>query len=293
MKRLFMKLGKVGMLAAVLGIGAGFSAQNAEAFSFDYSYNGPVLVKYNNWEEYVPGYTAVPDTVAPGIGGVNYYANAPATPGTQDLYGILKVTSINPTNGGPTLWWDGKDGEEITGYFKDLTVTGGPFGTMLGDDVIYDIQFGAVTGTTPTIKLFLDSAQDFNPDGASAGFIDAPLIPTSSLNGISFVDIMFTPGIIAGDPVTLMNSSYTTITSPNSGTGFFKGSIVGGLYASMFAPSVSGQSNINVPDLNTNWNTASFDPIQATVVPEPSTVVLFGAGLVGLGLGYIRKRRNR
>jgi len=222
------KMRKFLLACAVVAIVA-LSATQVLAFSFAYNYVGDVLIKYDNFEQYVPGYTAMLDTVGLGAGGTNYFANAPT--GGQDLYGILKVKSIAPIGGGPNLWWDGKDNEEITGYFKDLMVTKFVAAPILGDDdVVFSIMYGAVSGTTPTLFTFLDTPGDLNVDGASAGIVGAPLIPGSAIDGVPFLNMQFTPGIIVGDLVTLINSTYSTISDPNNGTGFFLGTIVGGNY---------------------------------------------------------------
>lgn len=73
------------------------------------------------------------------------------------------------------------------------------------------------------------------------------------------------------------------------------GSIGGGLHAISGPLGCSGKLAVkNGVVVETSWDEAECGPQPTTVIPEPSTVILLGTGIVGmLGFGYVRRRREQ
>ena len=80
------------ILALVLGLIFSLAASQAMAFSLAGGYTGPIKVKFSNYE--MP---SLPFALGEG------QAN-----GTEDLWGILKVTTILSDDGNDTILWSGR-----------------------------------------------------------------------------------------------------------------------------------------------------------------------------------------
>lgn len=290
----------------VLSIALAFSTSSVYAFELAGGYTGPVEIKLKDWEQFVPGF--------PGPTGTGL------ADGVTDLYGIMRLTSIE-TPGGTTLWSQSPGSTEfITGVFYGLDLESAT-ATLPSDG---RFTSGALSGGTAAIlNLYLDTTAPTAPNGVPSTGINSydptvpnagnPPIPDSYTDGGNlFLSLLFVPGIVplanevAGALPTVLQSSSTALTSPFSGTGFGYFDVIGGTFASLFDTNgfntdptgynhpadIFFRSDITAPG-EFGFNTKSDDPARANVgvIPEPSTFLLLGAGLLGAVL--IRRKKSQ
>lgn len=267
MKRNWRKLGQAVALTAVIGAASAFTATPAQAFSFLTPWNGPIEIKFINWEQETPG-TGNGNGLIDAVG--------------EQLDGIVKVKTISAADAGSTLlWFDGKDGEELTGAFYGYTAANINFQPLT---LQFEIDF-----TGGALDLYLDNTPDFTSTYPGAGVTDGLLfLSTVGATGIHPADNPATAGF--DDSTTTLHSTLNGLTSPFSGNGTGYLEITGGAYASLFGTGTFGanrdlymNSDFSAPGIN-GWPVKSNDPVVGTVVPEPGTLLLLGSGILGLGL---------
>ena len=255
------------ILAVVLGLIFSLAASQAMAFSLAGGYTGPIKVKFSNYE--MP---SLPFALGEG------QAN-----GTEDLWGILKVTTILSDDGNDTILWSAGPTEELTGMFYDLDLNAA---RMIGPLVEVDFVGGL-------LDIYLDATPDFTAVGGPGVRCGLGCYPTVTDGGL-FLSMVFTPGV-HGDGTTL-HGLIDSMTLPITGHGSGFLAITGGSHQYMFGPSAHQQNDVCTPGapgcipVGYGWPLKSEDPMRMTaVVPEPSTILLLGAGLAGLGLWARRK----
>lgn len=225
---------KLVSLAAVAAILVG-TLDIALAFTFLKPYTGQVKIKFSNWEE--------EDPAGPGNG------NGLIDQQGEKLRGIAKVSSIHantPTN--DLLWYDGKDGEELTIEFGDYTSA-----NIIEAGGNFSVDF-----TGGWMKVYLDSSLNFDSTYPGSGYQDGTL----------FISLQGTGGILPADNSVTLRSTVDGITSPFSGKGAGILTVIGGSGASLFGgvgAQVLQNSDIFAPDpMGSGWPVASEDPLIAT-----------------------------
>jgi hypothetical protein len=299
-KKEIKQMKKLGLFLLVVAFLVGGLIGSANAFQFKNIplYQGPVKIKYTNWE--IINFPVQP---APGLNATNL------ADGNEDNWGIAKVTSIftdnDPLN--PVLLWsDGDFGEEITGTFYNIDI-----------DRIVDISTGFI-GT----KFDLDSTNlnPFLPQPPYVpitGMMDLWLNPAGSLNNVGpaarigvsgyntisnvvggqkFLELQFSPGKDLLRPWITIDGTFELASLPGQGSTFSYLDVRSNVG---FAEYFDNQHILGTWDFDLGnsfdivtgglWNGISEDPIDGFYTPEPATMLLLGAGLLGLaGLG--RKR---
>lgn len=280
----------------------------ANAFTLG-GYTGPIQIKFNNWDM---GSTYGLDP----LGNVIKLAGPIGGIGGEDSWGILKLTQIYAANSyglsssaiGSPLWNDSLS-EEITGIFwgvTDFSVVPNPWPS---------VNIGGIGGF---VELYLDNTPDFNPLLGSSGRGGANIYATAT-DGVPFFSGMFVAGTFMGDG-NPANDGWTFANifnfANNTGQGSFFVDIFSnpGDYSWLFN---SNQMKVNMwnpgfDDLGNpvpnrdfyaqfvsnpyiqigptdDWLVTSFDPVRGGAVPVPTTLLLFGSGLIGL-VGVARMR---
>lgn len=210
----------------------------------------------------------------------------------DDVVGILFTTSIG-TIGVPNLLNGQLASRELTGYFH-LSIVGGVAG---GNHVDFDL-----VDSNDMIELYVDFSKDWtagsgvatdianatdgalwaavyaDPNGWFEGvgdLVGADFVNTNFVNlgvnntGYTFLPQFFFP--LTGDPTA--HTYLGNFHADHKVEAMFK--------SRLFAPSTAA-----------NWSFRSEDPMYLWSVPEPGTIVLLGAGIAGIGLLRLRRRRK-
>lgn len=228
-----------------------------------------------------PYYGTVSQSLANGV---------PSAPdGTEDSYGTLRVNQIFPTGGGSPIYDRTVDPYELTAFFyefDDVYISGVP-------------AFSRLLATGGHAALYADYAKNYNAtsplgpgpiptggrfDGPDPGTGDGFLTVT---DGTKVLDL--TPRVLL-DPISGASYTFENFFSfaTLSGFGSVLFDVTGGTWASLY--------DTNTQDFGTDIkvNFASFPPgangwvvqgsgnAQGDIIPEPTSMLLLGIGMLGL-----------
>jgi hypothetical protein len=232
----------------------------------------------------------------------------------DDFYGILNVTSIHNVDDTATTWTAGSGNDELTGIFK-LSVAdgqiplggGGHIDFVLDSDDYFKMFYqasgenwspGTYAGGDPTLSAAWANASDgdlyieINPSVFYEGINDTAV-------GIASVNRNWGDLAANGTGYTIIPQLWPEIIDLTAGPFIHSDTIdlipgndpelpftVGGHISDIFI-----ENHLFNHSGSGAWQFRSEDPayIWATRVPEPGTIFLLGAGL--LGLGYYRRKR--
>lgn len=315
---------KTKLLALALGMGLLAGAAHAvPTLSFSNvpaGWNGSYSIKLTGFEAFASstGVVRAPGA-APQVGDVNF-----------GVLRVTSITVNDGPGTGTTIWTDGDGGAEIMGVFSGITISAFAPPSVIDIDGPGPMPpvpvAGALLATGGLADFYINSAGSFNSVNVNGGFAQgiggyaAELGGTCDLNencyhGISdqggglLLSTEYVPGVLSnvGDNTTTV---YGTI-NPNallSGTanGFLK--VTGGSDQDRFDTNgyLGGSADMNANNTFCSvteagcvdsgvgygdWTTKINDPVVGTVkLPEPASLGLVGAAL--LGLGMVRRRKS-
>jgi hypothetical protein len=208
---------------------------------------------------------------------------APGASGTDDTYGIARVTAIlDIDNFNAGVWSDGTDGDVLLAYFHGFT-----------DEAVrklsgFDTQLYSTGGAVDIFRI--DAATFSGIDYSNQSTIDADL---AALLGDLYLHLDFQAGCDAIETYATLCGDFnlTTQTGNSSGTAVATGGAALGQYPSEFF-----FTQDVVPCGTAFCATTSFNILvrggeaTTTKLPEPGTLGLLGLGLVGLGLAGRRRK---
>jgi hypothetical protein len=223
----------------------------------------------------------------------------------DQFHGILTLSTISNVDGTTTTWANGLSGNEITGEFQITVASGGPLSTSAPPALGTSVGLTFTMGSSDFLNLYLDQTPDYSAGSAgstSAGDIANATdgTPYFSVIGSDYLSGGNVSSTTAGGVSSSVNYNWANLTTNNTGyniapelwkdfsgvVGNF-GSMVSDIYWETQLSFVATGSNAALA----GWQYKSEDPLYLNTVPEPTTMALFGIGLL-FGAGAIKRRSS-
>lgn len=286
-----MELGtilKKGILGLTVALGA-VSAIASPIPSFGLTGAGPIEIKF----------TGV--TAASADGGAGLFGS-----GIESTFGAGYVGDIHDQNNSSNIFWQPGNATGSMSYMlwgmADDSFTPDGFGGFN----LYNkgCTVGPNCDGKIHITFYLDNTTAMggtNPGYAGAGSVSPASRVGNTLGGLTdgnmIMDWILVPGVVVGDPTTTLFQHVSALTLPATGNGSFYAECISGSACSTFnqiGPDFFGvftlKNNTTTPAGRNGWTGAIADPVVGVAIPEPTTVLLFAAGLLGLA-GVARRRK--
>lgn len=233
---------------------------------------------------------------------------SPVVDGTEDSYGITRITAIFPTGGGDPLYDMVVDPYEVTAMFYGF------------DDVyrFFDMaHFSTITHSVGGhVSIYADFPKNYNPfnppgaqsvangggrfdsDGMAPDLGDGFLTVTDGVLVLDLVPVLLPAMDMQGTPYayTLESSFfYNTL----YGSGGMLLNVTGNGIWDQFYDTNTFQYGADfkldysaLPSGHPTWLVTGTADAQGDVIPEPSTILLLGGGLIGVGV-FARRFRKK
>lgn len=291
------------VLVLITIIGAMLFASTASAAFMDIFENDQAVeFKYKNWElVYEPVDQLTPlEVLAGNPTEVTNFADF-LNPGLH-IAGVLQMTRIE--QGGVGIWGDVGSTDSITGFFYDLTLAAASVDTATDTAVLYwsggvmDIYYNETIPSATLDPTYDPGAVDPFETGGLADFtIDANRVlhltmdPAYMFGGVGYA-MRSTLALLdpnddnnyVGFDLNDANASFFASVDINVGNGSSFNNNLYGPLGSDFA------AQVNWSDPASGYQFTSDDPVDSYVVPEPSTYMLMGLGLL-LSFLFVQRRR--
>lgn len=295
------------ILALFLGCALILSGTQADAFSL--ASTGPVQFVINGLSESLDTTAAALTTTEAKDAGIisasektaadTWATSGNPLAGAGETWGIFRVSEIINPNTSAQLWDSGDAGEYMYGIFYGL----------------FDHSIVANSATDFTIDQLGGAFSIYlSPHAVPTGF-DITEGPEGRIGNDGYKSIsdlagvskaltgLFNPSVVIGDAVTSVRQDVDAATAPANGSGAGYADITGGTLAGLFDSNLELDAagaphdfffSFDVDDPTAFQAAEGWDQeittgsIVGNAIPEPTTMLLFGTGLVG---AIMRRRK--